>query len=515
MKKNILARYLKSKPWHWYLAVVITLIAGFLRFYKIPETVMFLGDQGRDALIVANIFKELDPVLIGPVTSVGNMYLGPLYYYIMLPFLWLSYPSPLGPVYAVAFFSTLTVFIAYLVGRKMFSPITGLLAAFFIAFSASAVDLSRFSWNPNLAPLFSLLMIFFNWKALRQPKYWILVALLFSGIIQLHYLTLLTGISAGTLWILAALRAKKNNQFRDLLKISLVSGLIILLSFIPLVLFDLRHGGVNSQAIQNMFTKEQIFTDKQSQSLNDKMVTFLKDSKSRAASIVVKLNLGSDTNLEILIMGFVLLSFLYLLIGEKKIKKEIKDSQVTIFFYLIIGIIGTAAYQHSLFTHYIAYLIPVTCILYALSLRLIIKKLKIYSLPLVIIILIGFIFFNYSRWPLNSNYLYLNTKKISEQIYSHLQPTDRYEIVLLSETRDLYGQSYRYFLSTTNNPPVVRDKDEIPDTLVIIDEEKKVEDVTQLPIYEIQIFPEKKIDQKIINDNLANIYIIRADKKHE
>ena len=158
MKKNAFARHLKSKPWHWCLALVITILAGFLRFYKIPETVMFLGDQGRDALIVANIFRKLDPVLIGPVTSVGNMYLGPLYYYIMLPFLWLSYPSPLGPVYAVAFFSTLSVFITYLVAKKMFSPSTGLLAAFFIAFSASAIDLSRFSWNPNLAPLFSLLI---------------------------------------------------------------------------------------------------------------------------------------------------------------------------------------------------------------------------------------------------------------------------------------------------------------------------------------------------------------------
>lgn len=515
MKKNAFARHLKSKPWHWYLALLITLIAGFLRFYKIPETVMFLGDQGRDALIVANIFRKLDPVLIGPVTSVGNMYLGPLYYYIMLPFLWLSYPSPLGPVYAVAFFSTLSVFITYLVAKKMFSPITGLLAAFFIAFSASAIDLSRFSWNPNLAPLFSVLMIFFNWKALRQPKYWMLVALFFSGIIQLHYLTLLTGVSAGALWILSALRAKKNGQFKNLMKYSFISALIILFSFLPLVVFDFRHGGINSQAIQDMFTKEQIFTDKQSQTLADKTATFLKDSKSKASAILIKLNLGTDTNLELFIMSFVLFSFLYLLIGQKKIKNEIKDSQITIFFYLIIGIIGTAAYQHSLFTHYIAYLIPITCILYALSLRLIIKKLKIYSLPFVVLALVGFIFFNYSRWPLKSNYLFLNTKQISEQIYLHLQPTDHYEIVLLSETRDLYGQSYRYFLSTTDNPPIVRDNGEIPDTLVIIDEEKKVEDVTQLPIYEIQIFPEKNIDQKIINDNLANIFIIRTDKNHE
>ena len=108
-----LLRYLQKQSWHWYVALAIMLIGGFLRLYRVPDTLMFLGDQGRDALIVARIFKEFDPVLIGPVTSVGNLYLGPLYYYFMLPFLWLSYPSPLGPVYAVAIFSTLNLFLLY------------------------------------------------------------------------------------------------------------------------------------------------------------------------------------------------------------------------------------------------------------------------------------------------------------------------------------------------------------------------------------------------------------------
>ena len=102
---------------HW--IIFITLIcASFLRLYNIPSTVQFLGDQGRDALIVADIFKKLDPVFIGPVTSVGNMYLGPLYYYFMLPFLFLTYPSPMGPVYAVALLGIVTVFLLFYLGKQ-------------------------------------------------------------------------------------------------------------------------------------------------------------------------------------------------------------------------------------------------------------------------------------------------------------------------------------------------------------------------------------------------------------
>jgi hypothetical protein len=44
---------------------------------------------------------------------------------------------------------------------------------------------------------------------------------------------------------------------------------------------------------------------------------------------------------------------------------------------------------------------------------------------------------------------------------------------------------------------------------VVIDEEKKVEDITSLPIYEIMIHAGKKVDEKIKNQELPDIYIIR------
>ncbi len=510
MKFSTLVQFLKSKPWHWYLAIVITLIAGFIRFYRIPHTLMFLGDQGRDAIIVARIFKEFDPVLIGPVTSVGNMYLGPLYYYFMMPFLWLSYPSPLGPVYAVALFSTLSIFLLYSVGKKMFSPVTGLLSAFFMAFSYSAVELSRFSWNPNLAPLLSILMIYHCWKALKQPKYWLWVAVWFSAIIQLHYLTLLTGASAGLLWIYSTFLTKKEKKdIKKFVTSSLLSLLIVLLSLSPLVLFDLRHSGINYLAIQSMFTKEEIFVDKQANTFSQTANRYLTNVKSRSSTILVNLNLGSQQKLGMLLLGIIFITLIFLIIKKKK--QEHQNALLVLLSFLIVGIMGTAAYQHSLFTHYIAYLIPVVCLVYALSLRLIIKTLKKWSIPILLAVAVGYLVINYPLWPLKPHNLFFNTKQISAQVANLLNEDDRYEIVLLSETNDHHGQSYRYFLSTTNNPPIVRDKGEIPNTLVIIDEEKKVEDVAQIPIYDIVVFPSKEIDLFFENKDLANIYILRKE----
>ncbi len=519
MQLNRLCDYLKTRPWHWWLAILVTLVAGFLRFYRIPETVMFLGDQGRDALLVARMFREYNPVFIGPVTSVGNMYLGPFYYYFMLPFLWLSYPSPLGPAYAVAFFSTITIFLTYLLGKKIFSPITGLLASFFLAFSAEAIDISRFSWNPNLAPLFSLLMIYFSWKAFKKPRNWIVVALLFGMIIQLHYLALLTGATVGLLWLYYLIvefkkktKINKKEFLQNNLKICAISLFVFLLTLVPQILFDLKHKGLISNAFLKIFSQEQIFTDKKAGSLYETITRFGQNFSSRANHILVRVPLGRlmANHEAILLLSVFLLLFFNLYWTRSKKQYRMFLANLIVLIFLLIGILGTAVYQHDLYNHYIAYLYPVTAFVYALALGRLLKINKRLFTPVVVLFIVWFFISNAQRWPLKPNYLYQRTQHTAEQIYNYLADGERYDIVLLSETNDLYGQSYRWFLSTTDRPPIVKEKQQSPETLVIIDEEKKVEDVTALDIYEIVVFPEKNIDLTLNNQDLPNIYFLRS-----
>ncbi len=116
---------------------------------------------------------------------------------------------------------------------------------------------------------------------------------------------------------------------------------------------------------------------------------------------------------------------------------------------------------------------------------------------------------NAQRWPLKPNYLYQRTQQSSQQIYNYLVDGERYDIVLLSETKDLYGQSYRWFLSTTDRPPILKENAQTPETLVIIDEEKHAKDVTNLDIYEIIVFAGKNVDVKVLNQDLPDFYILR------
>lgn len=139
-KKSILSFVAKHRL-EVYAALAITLLALSLRLYRIDEYMTFLGDEGRDVRIVREILRG-DPAFIGPQTSIGNMYLGPLYYYMMAPALWLSGLDPVGPAVMIAFLGAVTVLFTWWVGRTWFGPKAGLVASLLLALSPVAIILA-------------------------------------------------------------------------------------------------------------------------------------------------------------------------------------------------------------------------------------------------------------------------------------------------------------------------------------------------------------------------------------
>ena len=100
MIENMVGWISKNRFEFIFLSLII-LLAAFLRFYRLSEYMTFLGDEGRDALIVKDILYGVNFPLIGPPTSVGNMYLGPLYYYMIavpMGIFWLNPVAAAGKV---------------------------------------------------------------------------------------------------------------------------------------------------------------------------------------------------------------------------------------------------------------------------------------------------------------------------------------------------------------------------------------------------------------------------------
>src|SRR3972149_9953213 len=115
--------FLKIKDWikenrkEAIILGLILILGALLRLYKIDQYMTFLGDEGRDAIIVRRLLVYGDPILVGPGTSIGNMYLGPLYYYLMAPALFLAGFSPVGPALQIAILGIITIGFVWWIGR--------------------------------------------------------------------------------------------------------------------------------------------------------------------------------------------------------------------------------------------------------------------------------------------------------------------------------------------------------------------------------------------------------------
>lgn len=501
----------------WLVALLV--IASFLRLWNLSENVMFQGDQGRDALIVARIFRDFDPVFIGPVTSVGNMYLGPLYYYFMAPFLWLSYPSPLGPAYAVALLGIATVWLVYRLGRELVGEAAAGWAATIYALSSAFVVTTRFSWNPNPEPFVTILMVYWIWLAWKKNAwYWVLVLTCFAVHIQLHYVTLLTAGGLGFIWLLQ-LREQvghKKNQLVRQLTATAVGIIIVLTSLSPLVLFDSRHDWLNARAFANLISAPDNFTQNNSKSAPAKALKILRETHGRSMHILFEMLIGKHRTLNTILVVFVLLVLFSLLTRGKQVKGETHQPGLVILVsFLLVGILGTSVYEHTVFDHYIGFLYPVSALLLGVTIEWCWQRGWLGRIGVAAFALV-FLQYNLPRYPLlPSGTRVSDLEYISQTILSRVAPGEKYNIVLLSETGDIDAMKYRYFLEASATPPVTTEQRGQVEKLFIINEDRKLANVVDSPVYEIVVFPNHHPSEVYETDHGPEITVLEKKRNNE
>ena len=130
----------------------------------------------------------------------------------------------------------------------------GLSAAFLYAISPLVIQYSRSSWNPNLMPFFSTLVLYSAYKGIQQNKWQLfLVSGILLGIaVQLHYLSVFLGVILFLFLLLANMLAKEKSMIvRNFFKqcLSAVAGFLI--GFSPFLAFEIKHGFPNILTIIN------------------------------------------------------------------------------------------------------------------------------------------------------------------------------------------------------------------------------------------------------------------------
>lgn len=230
----------KIKKFETIFIFLVLLSAFFWRFVNYSNRWTLSQDQARDAIISLQAIKEMSIPLLGPPSSAGAFSFGPIYYWLIIVFTLLIPNVVYGPWIGFTLLSCASVILFYLLGRllggKSFALILGLISAF------AAMDVFNAPDMLNPMPVGFLTTLSFLSIILLEEKgkliYSLSLGLAVGLAINFH-------LQALGLLILFPLCIFLNSfNFRQKLKITLGLGSGILISFIPLIYFDISHKGV-------------------------------------------------------------------------------------------------------------------------------------------------------------------------------------------------------------------------------------------------------------------------------
>lgn len=433
--------------------ILITIIGVFLRFYKLDAFVTFLGDQGRDAIIMKRMVTLEHLPAVGAPSSIGHVFLGPFYYYFIAPWLLLTAFNPIGPAIGVAVFSSLFIVIAYFITQDLFKrKMVSLMMATFITFSYIHIWFSRFSWNPNLLPLFSLLGIYALIKALqkRRTAYFFISGLLFAFCIQLHYVALASGLSV--LLCLGYYGYRHKNEFGLVVKhiSAIVLGFITGIS--PLIAFDLRHDFINSKSFIRLFTDNDVAAS--SRGVMEIIQTF-------ASFNAHAFQLSVPLSIHILILGVLIMAIPYLM------KKGENTRYILLFFWLTLII--TSFFTGNKHQHYFGFLYPLYYLIWVLCIDGIIAQKKTWLAACIVIL---FILIQAPHYPFlrgTGSYQIKRAERVAGEIQKHVTNESYY---LTSLPESVGDSTERYFLELWGKRSLEKYTTEKAEELFVICEEE-------------------------------------------
>ncbi|MFZ3301938.1 MAG: glycosyltransferase family 39 protein [Microgenomates group bacterium] len=479
---------------NWLIVVIISL-GAFFRLYNIDGYMTFLGDEGRDSIIVRNLLVKADPILIGPGTSVGGMYLGPLYYYFMAPFLLLANFSPVGPAVGVALLGVATTYLIYLVGKEWFGNKAGLIAGLFFAISPTVITYSHSSWNPNIMPFFSLLSIYSIWKVWSKKQYsWLIVAAIsFAFVCQSHYLGVLIAPVLFIFWLLSKVPKK----------ITLISVLIYLFLMSPLLAFDIRHDWMNSRALYKFLT------------VRDETVAITPwTAIPKAYPIFEQINgsmLTAKNKQPATLISIILLSYFVFIYTSKD--KAVNKRYLMPIAWFVFGLIGFGLYKQNVYDHYFGFLFPVPFLLMAGFFE---DRFKIKSKFMNIVLcsaILYLVVLNLKNNPLlyHPNNQMQRAQNVANKVLE-IAEGKPFNLAVLAERN--YEDGYRYFMDIKDANVLHADrwdKKTIADTLIVICEKPKEKcDPTHSAKAEVANFGWSKIDSDFEVDGVIIYKLIHS-----
>lgn len=228
------------------LLFLILALAAFLRFWRLPEMANYDFDQEYAANFAYTVVKDFPIQLIGQGLSIQGLFMGPLYFYFLVPFFAAFNLHPIGGYVGSIILSLVIISLYFLVAKELFGNVAAIIAAFLR--SILFIEINN-DWN--MAPVYaSELLVLLTWLGFyrywqEQIKVLPFLALLFGLYTSIHPI-----LFPFYLVFLALLLIKKRLPN---IKTTILSIIFFIIPISPLLLFEYWHKFLEVKLILGFF----------------------------------------------------------------------------------------------------------------------------------------------------------------------------------------------------------------------------------------------------------------------
>ncbi|MBI3396995.1 glycosyltransferase family 39 protein [Candidatus Woesebacteria bacterium] len=253
----MLAKEIKKNILIYSLLCLLLLGALAIRVYRTDQILGFYFDQGRDGLVIRDFINNHKLFLIGPTTGIAGIFRGPWYYWLIAPAYFLGKGNPVWPDIFLAITTVFSITVLYYLAFRVQDKVTGMIAVVLSAFSYELMVSSRWLSNPTPMLLLSMLLLLGMFKIDDGKKWgWVLVSFA-SGLSLFNFGSAAEVFYFPAIFIFALWQIKKWGVRKVIPpgKVIFASIILFVSTFLPLVLFDFKHGGILSGNIKGfLFT---------------------------------------------------------------------------------------------------------------------------------------------------------------------------------------------------------------------------------------------------------------------
>lgn len=226
---------------------LILLLAAILRFYRLPDMASFDYDQEYAANFAYNVVHNHQKLLIGQGLSIQGLFMGPWYFYYLVPFFAITHLHPLGGYIGSVLLSLFGLTVLFIVSKKMFNEEVALIAAFLGAIRYNSFNTS-WSIVPSYASGFLVLITWYcfykYWHG--ETKLFPLLLLMFGLYTSIHPILF----PFYFVFIIFFLIKKK----LPTLKQGLFSLVAFIIPIAPLILFETLHSFLEVRVLLNLLS---------------------------------------------------------------------------------------------------------------------------------------------------------------------------------------------------------------------------------------------------------------------